>query len=273
MNIMTNLNNYNHIAEIYKLPYWFDYVDIDWIRYYAMKNKKEIRKPTKESIERGIFEDNKYIYSNKQYDTFEIFRTYLAYLNCVLDKEFCSVKCDITEDEMKQLLSIKICDYDWYFLWSNPEFDKNSDQLLLRKKADIDYTKYKYVSENYKLPDWAKCGWRDGKKNSKTIVRLTEKSIKKGIVEDKQYIYSNELYDMVQIFRKYLAYIYGDINYCYPDEDITDDQIKQLLSIKISDFDWNYDFTGCRVFRGSNVLIFKKITDDDEYVDWDYHSD
>lgn len=31
---------------------------------------------------------------------------------------------------MKKLSSIKICDYDWLFLWSNPVYDKNSDELL-----------------------------------------------------------------------------------------------------------------------------------------------
>ena len=269
---MSNLDNYKYINETYKLPYWFDN-DIDWVRYYAIKNNKEIRKPTKESIEKGIYENDKYIYSKEQYDTFEIFRKYLVYLCTLYDKTFCNIKNDITEDEMKILLSIKICDYDWYFEHNNPEFDKNSNQFLLRKKADIDYTKYKYVSENYKLPDWAS-KLRDRKKDGRTIIRPTKESIKKGIVKDKKYIYSNELYDMNQILDKYLSYIDNKNNiFGYPDEDITDDQIKQLLSIKISHFDWDYDFSGCRIFSGSNVLIFKKITDDDEYVDIFYLSD
>lgn len=119
------------------------------------------------------------------------------------------------------------------------------------------------------MPDWAN-QWCGEKQHGKTIIRPTKESIEKGIVKDKKYIYSNELYDMYQIFGKYLSYIHNNNYYCYPDEDITDDQIKQLLSIKISDFDWDYDFSNHRVFSGSNVLIFKKITDDDEYIDTDY---
>jgi len=34
---------------------------------------------------------------------------------------------------MNKLLSIKICDYDWLFMWSNPIYDKNSEELLLQK--------------------------------------------------------------------------------------------------------------------------------------------
>jgi len=40
---------------------------------------------------------------------------------------------DLTNEEMKTLLSIKICDYDWSFMWNDPEYDKNSEELLLRK--------------------------------------------------------------------------------------------------------------------------------------------
>ena len=25
------------------------------------------------------------------------------------------------------------CDYDWLFMWSNPEYDKNNEELLLQK--------------------------------------------------------------------------------------------------------------------------------------------
>ena len=268
------LSNYKYINETYKLPYWFCFMDIDWPRYYATKNNKKIIEPTKKSIEKNILEDDKYIYSKEQYDIFEIFSNYLRYLEQFWCKTYCGIKYDITEDEMKKLLSIKICDYNWYFMWRSPEFDKNSNQLLFRKIADIDYTKYKYVAENHKLPEWIKV-WYDGKKRGKQIIRPTKNSIKNNIVEDKKYIYSDELYDKYLILSKYLSYKHMDLpgpDY-YPDEDITDDQIKQLLSIKISDYDWDYDFKDCRVFSGSNTLIFKKITDEDEYVDSDYNSD
>ena len=42
---------------------------------------------------------------------------------------------------------------------------------------------------------------------------------------------------------------------------------------KYPDYDWDYDFKDCRVFSGSKTLIFKKIMDEDEYVDSDYNSD
>ena len=131
------LNNYKYINETYKLPFWFDFTDIDWLRYYAMKNNKEIRESTKKTLKEGILEDDKYIYSKEQYYTFTIIRNYLVYLNETLDKKYNQIKNDITEDEMKILLSIKICDFDWYFMWSDPQFDKNSNQLLLQKRANI----------------------------------------------------------------------------------------------------------------------------------------
>ncbi len=53
------LSNYKYINEIYKLPYWFDFTDIDWLRYYAMKNNKQIIEPTKEIFEKGVLENDK----------------------------------------------------------------------------------------------------------------------------------------------------------------------------------------------------------------------
>ena len=50
---------------------------------------------------------------------FDIFRKYLAYVNNL------SLDNDITDEEMKKILNIKICDYDWIFMWSTPIYDKN----------------------------------------------------------------------------------------------------------------------------------------------------
>ena len=44
-----------------------------------------------------------------------------------------TLNTDLTEEEIKKLLSIKVCDYDWLFMWSVPEYDKNSEELLIQK--------------------------------------------------------------------------------------------------------------------------------------------
>lgn len=33
-------SNYQYLCDKYMLPKWFDHKDIDWIRYYPMKNDK-----------------------------------------------------------------------------------------------------------------------------------------------------------------------------------------------------------------------------------------
>ena len=71
-----------------------------------------------------------YIYDDEKVNIHKIFVNYLAYLNNVeLDN-------DITNEETQKLLAIKVCDYDWTFMWSNPDYDKNSKELLLGKKTD-----------------------------------------------------------------------------------------------------------------------------------------
>ena len=81
----------------------------------------------KKTIEKNITENERYIYDNEKVNIFDIFRKYLAYVNNM------SLDNDITDEEMKKLLNIKICDYDWNFMWSTPIYDKNSEELLLTK--------------------------------------------------------------------------------------------------------------------------------------------
>ena len=67
-----------------------------------------------------------YIYDDEKVNIHNIFHKYLAYINNYdLDN-------DITDEETQKLLTIKICDYDWLFMWSTPEYDKNSEELLLQ---------------------------------------------------------------------------------------------------------------------------------------------
>ena len=124
-------SNYQYIYDKYILPIWFDYRDIDWIRYYPMKDDKIYKKTIEKKIKE---EESKYynnlsnIYDDEKVNTHEIFRKYLAYVNNNM-----YVDNDITDEEMKKLLNIKVCDYDWNFMWSTPIYDKNSEELLLQK--------------------------------------------------------------------------------------------------------------------------------------------
>ena len=125
--------NLEYICKNYTLPLWFNHKDIDWVRYYPTKNEKIYTYNTKRTIEKNIREEKKvhniYIYDDEKVKIYNIFTTYLAYINNMYSGS------DITMEEMKILLSIKICDYDWIFMWSEPEHDKNSEELLLQKKT------------------------------------------------------------------------------------------------------------------------------------------
>ncbi len=43
-------SNYQYICDNYMLPEWFIYNDIDWLRYYPMKDKKIIKKDTEKNL-------------------------------------------------------------------------------------------------------------------------------------------------------------------------------------------------------------------------------
>ena len=101
--------NCEYIHKNYKLPEWFIYNDIDWVRYYPMRDGNI------------IYDDAERISIHK------IFVKYLAYINDI------ELKKDITDEEMDKLLNIKVCDYDWLFMWSNPTYDKDSEELLLQR--------------------------------------------------------------------------------------------------------------------------------------------
>ena len=119
--------NYQYLIDKYTLPEWFDYYDIDWHRYYPSKDGKLI----KEEEEKSYYDSNlNYIYDSKKVNTHDIFFKYLAFLNNM------TIDNDITEEEMQILLNIKICDYDWLFMWSDPVFDKNSNELLLQNRLN-----------------------------------------------------------------------------------------------------------------------------------------
>ena len=110
------------------MPEWFDHRDIDWVRYYPMKDDKMYKCNTKMIIKTDL----KYIYDDEKVNTHTIFVKYLSYINRELYN--ITIVNDITEEDIQKLLNIKICDYDWNFMWSTPIYNKNSEELLLRKK-------------------------------------------------------------------------------------------------------------------------------------------
>lgn len=127
--------NYQYLYNKYMLPEWFNHCDIDWIRYYPMKDNKMYKCNTERTITKMIREekskynrDISYIYDDEKVNVHMIFVKYIAYLNNM------SLDNDITNEEIQKLLNIKICDYDWNFMWSNPIYDKDSEELLLSKK-------------------------------------------------------------------------------------------------------------------------------------------
>jgi hypothetical protein len=127
--------NYDFIRENYTLPEWFNCSDIDWLRYYPTKDEKIYECNTKKTIGKMIKEEKRgcsyYIYDDEKVKIHKIFVKYLAYINNM------SLDTDLTDEEMKILLSIKICDYDWLFMWSDPVYDKNSEELLLQKNISV----------------------------------------------------------------------------------------------------------------------------------------
>lgn len=123
--------NYDFIRKNYALPEWFNCSDIDWLRYYPSKDGKIYEYNTKRTINKMIKEEKRglsfYIYDDEKVKIHTIFVKYLAYINNT------NLDTYLTDEEMKILLSIKICDYDWLFMWSNPVYDKNSKELFLQK--------------------------------------------------------------------------------------------------------------------------------------------
>jgi hypothetical protein len=101
---MENIDNY-------QLPEWFDFDDIDWHRYYATKNKKTIKDKNKLEL-------------------FDIFRHYLTYRNKHLNENI--KKEYFTKEIIDKLLQIRICDFDWVFLYGDPEFDPESNDNIIK---------------------------------------------------------------------------------------------------------------------------------------------
>ena len=118
------MKNFEHIKNNYQVPDWFDTRDIDFHRYSPYKNGIAIYAENKRT-------SNNNIYSDVLYRKFNLFCNYLGILN----GWFLNNK-DFTDEDLDLLLSIKISDYDWKFMWGNPVFDKDSDLPLFTKREN-----------------------------------------------------------------------------------------------------------------------------------------
>ena len=91
-------SNYQYLNDNYTLPVWFDYYDIDWVRYYPMKDGKIYKYNTKRTIDKLIKEEKKgnmnYIYDDEKVNTHKIFVNYLAFMNNI------TLDNDITKEEI-----------------------------------------------------------------------------------------------------------------------------------------------------------------------------
>jgi len=107
---MSNVVNMNFIQKNYKLPEWFEVNDIDWLRFYTDGDER-----------------------------LEAFRKYLNFLyyHVLNNKDYYNKNRteDLSENEINDILTIKICDYDWnsHFQCIEPEYDKADDSLILQK--------------------------------------------------------------------------------------------------------------------------------------------
>ena len=124
------------MTESYILPSWFTYNYFDWQRCYAKKYNKEIISEkdyidnnnyySKMSKQTYLQHMNKpYIVSTELYERFEILRIYLW-------KSYNKIDYDWSSEEAKELLDIRIGDYDWYFI-DYHGYDKESDDFLFSK--------------------------------------------------------------------------------------------------------------------------------------------
>jgi hypothetical protein len=66
---------------------------------------------------------------------FETFRKYLSFLYNIQEMYDMNSIEDLTENEMNDILTIKVCDYDWKDIYQNyqPKYDKTSDSFILQK--------------------------------------------------------------------------------------------------------------------------------------------
>ena len=108
----------NEIKQKYELPDWFNRATIP---EHPIKNSKGICYPYKLNLD----EDETYIYSQEKCDSYRTLKNYLQ--NKLID--------NITREQINQLLSIKISDYDWTKEKHSDDIDilSDSNRLLFKR--------------------------------------------------------------------------------------------------------------------------------------------
>ena len=108
---MSNVANMNFIEKNYKLPEWFEVNDIDWQKLYHHGGDKRLESFIKylEFLYYHVLNDKYYYNRNKTKD--------------------------LSENQINDILTIKICDYDWTkdFQYHEPKYDKANDSFILEK--------------------------------------------------------------------------------------------------------------------------------------------
>lgn len=107
---MSNVVNMNFIQKNYKLPEWFEVNGIDWQRLYH--------------------------YGDKRLESFIIYLEFLYY-HVLNDQDYYdrNKTKDLSENQINDILTIKICDYEWseHFWHDNVEYDNTNDSFILEK--------------------------------------------------------------------------------------------------------------------------------------------
>lgn len=145
-NICENMNNIKYI-----LPDWFNYTDLSnsppTQNGFIILSEKQYEKllynicHSKKFVSLAVLDN--YIKSEELYNRY-------FFLYKLLKNKHKYEKYDWNSNEAKEILKIKICDYDWKFYHINFKFDKKSTQLLFRHAITfiekLKYYKFKLLN-------------------------------------------------------------------------------------------------------------------------------
>jgi len=138
--------------QYYMLPSWFNEKDL-CITNPTKDGKKIITEKQYDKILYKICHSDKFIslsYLDNYIVSNQLSYRYL-YLIYFLKNIYGNRNIDYTSEEAKELLKIKICDYDWKFNNIDCQYDKSSKELLLQPARTfiekLSYYKYKLFND------------------------------------------------------------------------------------------------------------------------------